>query len=153
MTQHQRVTFTQGREVLEHAVDFLGQIVASLEDLNDQPQAERVAMLLFSVIREQRSLRDAVDRFADDAPDKALDTYAQYTVELPGDQGPPASPLTNLGLLQWVVGRNTHLYEMFAELAGTAPTREIGEVFEGVAQQVQAHDRRLSKEYQRFEDL
>lgn len=153
MTQHQRVTFTQGREVLEHAVDYLRRIVAVLEDLKEQAQAERVALFLSSVTGEQNALLDAIDRFIDDAPAKALDTYAQYTVELPDDLTPPKAPLDNLALLQWLVGHNRYLDEAFGELAGSAATREIGEVFGGVARQVQAHDRRLSKEYQRFEDL
>lgn len=153
MTQHQRVTFTQGREVLEHAVDYLRSIVEVLEALKDQPHADRAALFLSSVLDEQRALLDAIDRFVDDAPAKAMDTYAQYVVELPGDLDPPPEPLDNLGLLQWLVGRNRHLDDTFTELAGTAATREIGEVFAGIARQVQAHDRRLSKEYQRMEDL
>jgi hypothetical protein len=153
MAHHERVTFTQGREVLEHAIRHLEKIGDALDTLQEGDHAERVGMLLTSVTREQRGLQESIDRFMEDAPDKVLDTYAQYTVELPTDVGAPESPLTTLSLTQWLVGHNAHLYEMFSELAGNAPSREIGEVFDGIARQVQAHDRRLSKEYQRFEDL
>jgi hypothetical protein len=153
MSQHERVTFTQGREVLEHAIRFLRMVDDALEDLRDQQQSERVTLLLNSVTKEQRALTGSVERYLDDVADKVLDTYAQYTVELPVRVEPSEEPLTALGLIQWLVRLNAHLYEMFAELARSAPTSEIGEVFDGLAKQVQGHDRRLSKEYQRFEDL
>jgi hypothetical protein len=153
MSQHQRVTFTQGREVLDHAISYLRLIDDALEDRRDQQQSERVTLLLNSVCKDQRALSGAVERYLDDAADKVLDTYAQFTVELPVRIDLSEEPLTALGLIQWLAGLNAHLYEMFAELARSAPTSEIGDVFDGLAKQVQAHGRRLSKEYQRFEDL
>jgi hypothetical protein len=86
-------------------------------------------------------------------PDKVLDTYAQYTIELPAEFAPlPDSP-TTLDLTQWVARYNGALLDTFAELADTGEPGEISEVFAGIAAQIQSHGRRLSKEYQRLEDL
>jgi hypothetical protein len=153
MAQHERVTFTQGREVIEHAVAYLRKIEDVLEDLRDSAESERVAMLLTSVTKEQRALVGGVERYLEDASDKVLGTYAQYTIELPRDVDGPEAPVTSLVLIQWLVRMNSHLHDMFAELARSAPGAEIAEVFAGLAEQIQSQDRRLSKEYQRFEDL
>jgi len=82
-----------------------------------------------------------------------LDTFTKYSVELPEAPAGPEEPLTTLGLTQWLVGLNQHLIGMFGELAETAATAEAREAFAAMTTQVLTHDRRLSKEYQRFEDL
>lgn len=153
MAQHERVTFSLGREVIEHAIDYLRKIEDALEDLRDAAESERVAMLLNSVTKEQRALVGGVERYLEDASDKVLDTYAQYAIELPRHVEAPEAPVTSLALIQWLVRMNSQLHDMFAELARSAPGAEIGEVFAALAEQIQSQDRRLSKEYQRFEDL
>jgi hypothetical protein len=110
-------------------------------------------MLLDAFEAEQRNLLGAIERYADDAPQKVLDTFITYAVEVPDASNPPAAPLTTLGLTQWLLGLNQHLIGTFQELADTAATGEARDAFGALAAQVQAHDRKLSKEYQRFEDL
>lgn len=154
MSQHERVTFTQGREVIEHALRHLGRIRDVIDDLrgrSDHP--ERVRMLLESVEVEQRNLLGAVARLLEDGSRKALDTYAQYTVELPMSVGEPEEPLTTLSFVQWLERQNGFLYSTFAELADKGDNEEASQMFRGLADQVQSHERRLSKEYQRLEDL
>jgi hypothetical protein len=156
MTQHQRDTYIDGREILERAVRHLTQICDILAQAHEREQSERVRMLLNSVELEQRSLLGSIERYLDDAPEKILNTYAQYTVELPSDVEPPKDPLTTLGVTQWLLQQNGLLQEVFTELAEKgekANTDERRIVFGGIAQQLESHDRRLSKEYQRFEDL
>jgi hypothetical protein len=110
-------------------------------------------MLLRSVAVEQRNLLGALERFLDDLPANVADTYAQYTVELPATVEPPDDdPLTTLGLVRWLERQNRPLHATFAELAGKE-SGEVAEVLGGIAAQVEAHDRRLSTEYQRLEDL
>jgi hypothetical protein len=110
-------------------------------------------MLLNSVEVDQRNLLGSIERLLEDSSDKVLDTYAQYTVELPGEIGPADEPLTTLGLIQWLERSNRPLQEMFAELAEKGDCAEADDVFAGIARQVEEHDKRLSKEYQRTEDL
>lgn len=153
MKHHQRVTFTQGGEVLEHAVDYLQHVIGLLQNVAGGDASQRVQMLMDAYLAEQRNLLGAMERFLEDAPDKVLSTYAQYAVELPAELEGPAQPLTTLSLTQWVVALNQHLVNLFTELAESGKNDAIGEVFSALAGQVQAHERKLSKEYQRFEDL
>jgi hypothetical protein len=153
MTRHQRATFTRGGEVIEHAVQYLKGIRDVLDDLRGENHGDRVAMFLNVIEVQERELIGALERFLDDVPDKVLDTYAQYTIELPAEFAPlPDSP-TTLDLTQWVARYNGALQETFAELGDTGEPGEIADVFAGIAAQIQSHERRLSKEYQRFEDL
>jgi hypothetical protein len=153
MTQHQRVTFTQGREVIEHSIRYLTRIRDALDALHEGDHGERVKMLLNSVEADQRNLLGSIERLLEDSSDKVLDTYAQYTVELPGAIEPAEQPLTTLGLIQWLERSNRPLQKMFAQLAQKGDNAEAGDVFGGIARQVEEHDKRLSKEYQRTEDL
>lgn len=153
MSPPTRSTFTQVRDVLQHAIGYLGGIRDLMDDLRTREHSERVKLLLQSFETEQRNLHGALERYLDDAPDKVLDTYAQYTVALPESLAGPEEPLSTLALTQWLLGLNQHLVDMFTELAAAAPPGEVRQVFATMADQVRAHDRRLSKEYQRFEDL
>lgn len=152
MTQHERVTFTQGRDVIEHAISYLTTVGELLDTLRERQHDERVNMLLASVSVEQRNLLGALERLLEDTSGKVLDTYTQYTVELPRPQA-PSGELTTLTLIQWLEGHNGSLQAVFAELAEKRDSEEVADVFAGIAGQLEAHDRRLSKEYQRMQDL
>ncbi len=153
MTQHKRDTYVDGREVIERAIEYLKRIRDILDEERERDHSERVKMLLNSFEAEQRNLLGSVERFLEDAPDKVLHTYAQYILDLPEELEEPEQPLTNLGLLQWLQGANNRLYQEFEELGSKWDSAEQKQAFQGIAQQVEAHERRLSKEYQRFQDL
>jgi hypothetical protein len=153
MTQHTRTSFARAGEVLEHAIDYLIRIRDQLDALSDGELTERARMLVDAFAIEQRNLLGALERYAEDASDKVLDTFINYSVELPNPTEGPQSPLTTLGLTQWLLGCNQHLVNVFGELAESAAIAEAREAFAAMFGQLQAHDRRLSKEYQRFEDL
>ncbi|MFW6094086.1 MAG: hypothetical protein ACODAC_08950 [Pseudomonadota bacterium] len=153
MTQHKRDTYVDGQEVIERAIDYLEHVSALLAEERQRGHGERVQMLLDSVESEQRSLLASVERYLEDAPGKVLHTYAQYIKDLPEDLEPPEQPLDGLGLLQWVQHANNRLYEEFEELASNVDADAPREAFGSIAQQIQSHERRLSKEFQRFQDL
>jgi hypothetical protein len=153
MARHQHVTFTRGHEVLEYAIRYLSGVRDALDELSERDHGERVKMLLNSVEAEQRNLLGAIERMLEDASDKVRNVYAQYTVEMPTEIEPPEEPLTTLGLIQWLEGQNRPVQALFAELADNRDSEEASEVFGGIAQQLESHNMRLSKEYQRTEDL
>lgn len=153
MSKHEHVTFSSGRDVLEHAIRYLTWIRDALDELRERQHGERVRMLLESVEAEQRNLLGSLERLVEDASREALNTYTQYTVELPSEVHLPEEPLTNLGFIQWLQEYNRPLYQMFARLSEHEDSDEASELFGGLAQQVEAHERRVSKEYQRTEDL
>jgi len=153
MKQYERVTFSQAQEVLEHAVDFLDHVAGMLDELNDGEPPERVRLLLESFETEQRALKGAMERYLEDAPARVLNTYTQYAVELPGELGGPERPLTTLRVTQWLQSLNRHVAELFRELADSTGSEEVRKAFGGLADQILSHERKLSKEYQRFEDL
>lgn len=153
MSQHQRATFTQGGEVIEHTLHYLRRIADVIDDVRHQNQPEREGMLLDSAELEQRKLIGGLERLLDDAPAKVMETYTQYTVELPAEIQAPPDPPSTLDLIQWLSRYNSAVYDTFTELAETGDGGEISEVFGGIAEQIQALEQRLSKEYQRLEDL
>lgn len=154
MPEHEHVTFTSGDDVLKHAIDYLSRIDAALEQLGEREQSERLKLLLNSVKAEQRNLLGSLERLREDTSDKVRRTFAQYTVEMPTRIEPPdEQPLSTLGLIQWLETMNGHLRKLFAELSEKGDSKEAGEVFGSIADQVEAHDRNLSKEWQRTEDL
>lgn len=154
MSHHERVTFTQGRDVIEHAVRHLSRVRDALDELRERDDHdERVAMFLDSVEVEQRNLLGAVSRLLEDGAPAALDTYAQYTVELPTEVPPPGDSGSTLGITRWLAEQNGYLQRTFAELAENGGSAAEREVFGALAQQIESHERRLSKAYQRSEDL
>jgi rubrerythrin len=153
MKHHERVTFNQGQEILQHSVDYLRHVNDQLDAVAEREHPERVRMLLESYRIEQRNLLGAIERFQEDAPDRVLNTYSQYSVELPAELAGPEEPLSTLTLTRWLMALNQHLVSMFTELADSGKTEALRGIFATLSNQVQAHDRRLSKEYQRFEDL
>lgn len=155
MSAHERVTFTQGREVIEHAVRHLSRVRDVLSELREQDDHDqRVALFLDSVEVEQRNLLGALKRLLDDGDRKVLEAYAQYTVELPADIDPPEEdPLTTLGVLKWLTGQNDYVRNTFAELAEKGDSEEAKRVFASIADQVEGQDKHLATEYQRTEDL
>jgi len=153
MKQHQRVTFGQVNDIFEHSIDYLKHVVGMLDGLRTRDLSERVDMLLTSYEAEQRSLLGAIERYVDDADERLLNTFAQYAVELPAELGGPEEPLSTLTLTRWLQGLNQHLVVLFRELASTSRSVDLRGVFEALTHQIESHERKLSKEYQRFEDL
>lgn len=153
MDRHEHVTFTSGHDVIEHAIRYLTRIRDALDELQERDHGERVKMLLDSVEVDQRNLLGSLERLLENTSRKALNTFTQYTVELPTEIEMPEEPLTTLGLVQWLQEYNHHLQQMFTKISENQDSEEASNVFAGVAQQVESHDRRLSKEYQRTEDL
>lgn len=151
MAKHHKVTFTRGREVIEHCITYLKNVSEGLEAVLADNPPERLRLLATSVEAEERQVLGALERYLEDAG-RVVDTYAQFSVELP-DVPAPDAPLTNLALIQWLQRCHQPLRSTLAELGENADSAQMGEVFRALAAQVEAHERRLSKEYQRFEDL
>jgi len=153
MAQHTRTAFSRVGEVLEHAIDYLSRVGDQLEKIGKGELPERVRMQLDSFALDQRKLHAALEEYADDAPEKVTGTFINYSIELPDELAAPEQPLDTLGLTQWLEDLNQHLIDVFSELAATGATADVREAMGALASRVGAHVRRLSKEYQRFEDL
>lgn len=153
MARHQQITFHRGHEVLQFATRYLERIRDVLDELAEEEGGERLKMLLRSVRTEHRNLLGSVERVLEDSSEKVRRVYAQYTVEMPAEVEPPEGPVTTLALVQWLEHLLEPVHDMFEELAGNEDSEEASEVFGGLAQQIQSHSMRLSKEYQRTEDL
>ena len=153
MKKHQRVTFSQVSDHFEHAIQYLNHILVMLDGLREQDLTDRVELLLSSYEIEQRKLLGAIERYVEDADDRLMNTYAQNAVELPAELDGPEAPLTTLSLTRWLQSINQHLVSLFHELAETSRSADRRGAFEAMTRQIEAHERKLSKEYQRFEDL
>ncbi|HEX7037054.1 MAG TPA: hypothetical protein VF210_14860 [Pseudomonadales bacterium] len=154
MPRHKHYTFRTGEQVLEHAVRHLRATADALEALAKRDNGARVQLLLDSIAPEQRRLLDNVERVLEEGSDKLLNTYTQYTVEMPTEFDPPdENSLSGIDVIQWLQSLNEPLREMFEELADNRDSEEASEAYAALAQQLEAHEMRLSKEYQRTEDL
>ena len=153
MRPNERVTMSQIGEVLAHSVRYLQHVNETLRGLLESADSERVRMLLKAFELEQRSLRAAIESYQEDASDRVLGRFVNFSAELPASIAGPESAGTTLGVTEWLVEVNKHLHELFSEVAGTVAVEEVCMALKGLADQVEAHERKLSKEYQRFEDL
>ncbi|MGE0622844.1 MAG: hypothetical protein AB7I04_15625 [Pseudomonadales bacterium] len=153
MKQHQRSTFNQTVEILEHSVAYLKDVRDLLSGFQVDEHPERVVMLLESFELAHRKLLGALERYLQDADGRVLETYAQYTVLLPVELGKPHTPLTTLSLMRWLQDLNEPLECMFRELAETANSPGLREAFTALTGLVESHERMLSQEYQHLEGL
>lgn len=153
MVRHKHYTFRSGQEVLEHAIRHLSAIRDALDNLQSHEHEERVKLLLTSVAAEHRNVLGSVERLLEDGSDTLRGTYAQYTAEMPMEIEAPDEPLTTLGLIQWLDSLIKPLRQMFHELAENHDSEDSTEAYAGLAQQLESYEMRLSKEYQRTEDL
>lgn len=154
MTRHKHHTYQTGQQVIEHAVRHLRATADALEELAGRNNGARLQMLLDSIVPEERNLLGAVERVLEDGADKLLNTYTQYTVEMPTEFDPPdGERLDGLEVIQWLDSLHKPLREMFEELADNRDSEEASEAYAALAQQLESHEMRLSKAYQRTEDL
>lgn len=153
MTKHQRLTFSQVNDILEYAIDYLKHVIELLDRLRERDLPDRVEMLLTSFEIEQRNLQGAMERYVEDADERLLNTYAQYSVELPEPPDAPEEPLTTLTLTRWLQNLNQQPVTLFHELAQNSRSVDVRGALDSLAGHIESHERRLSKEYQRFEDL
>lgn len=153
MRAKERVTMSQVSEVLDHALDYLRHINELIESQRQSAPSQRVEMLLTAFAGEQRGLVDAIERYLEGATDRVLNTFVNFSAELPAAVTGPVTADSTLGVTQWLVGADKHLYDLFDKVAGTTGAEEVQIALRGLADQVEAHERKLSKEYQRFEDL
>lgn len=153
MTRHRRVTFSQGIEVINYSLQHLRQIHTILEGLESALEDERAQMMWTIVLSQQTEVLNGIERFVNDADPRVLRNYVQYSVELPEEVVGPPAPVSSLTLVRWLTEANQPLINTFKEQAESAELPEAQEAFGGLWRQVDSLNRKLSKEYQRFEDL
>jgi len=153
MNKNTRTAFSRIGDVLEHGIEHLSRVGDQLEKARPRELPERVRMLLASFEADQRNLLAAMELYVEDAPDNVSETFINFHSPLPEEVVGPDDPLTTLSLTLWLEEMNQPLIDVFTELAATAASVDAREAMTALADMVQAHDRRLSKEYQRGEDL
>lgn len=153
MRPNERVTMSQISDVLDHAIAYLRHVDAIIDARRAAALPERVRMLLAAFAVEQRALEGAIQRYREDVSQRVLNTFVNFSVELPESIVGLESADSTLAVTEWLVGVNKHLQELFSEVAGSVSVEAVRTAFSGLASQVESHERKLSKEYQRFEDL
>jgi len=153
MRPNERIAMNQIGDVLDHAIRYLQHVNEVIESEKAGEPVERVRMLLDAFAIEQRALSGALERYQEDASDRVLGRYINFTAELPAAIAGPVSADTTLAITEWLIGVNKHLYDLFDEVAANVNADDVRTAFAGLARQIESHERKLSKEYQRFEDL
>jgi hypothetical protein len=153
MRPNERVAMTRIGEVLDHAVRYLQHVNEIIHSQLESAPTERVRMLLGAFELEQRALTGAIERYQEDAEERVLGRFVNFSVELPAAIAGPDSNDSTLAVTEWLVGVNTHLHDLFSEVAGSVNVEDVRTALTGLADQIETHERKLSKEYQRFEDL
>ena len=139
--------------VLEHAVDYLAAIDAVLEGLTEQMLSPRAALLAGSAVIDERRLLGALERYLEDAPRSVLNTYVPYTALLPPVHAPGEIPLTASRLARWLIGQHQALADLARQLSAAAAHTAGREALAALAEQIEGHERALSKSWIRLEDL
>jgi hypothetical protein len=153
MRPNQRVTMSQIGEVLDHAIEYLKHVNEVLAREEEAATSERVRMLLTAFGQAQQALTSAIERYQEDASDRVLGRFINFSAELPAAIAGPESADTTLAVTEWLIGVNGHLVDLFSEVADSVNVEDVKTAFTGLANQIETHERKLSKEYQRFEDL
>jgi hypothetical protein len=139
--------------VLEHAVDYLAAIDGVLEGLTDQMLSPRAALLVRAAVIDERRLLGALERYLEDAPRSVINTYVPYTALLRPVQVPGQVPLTAARLARWLIGLHQSLVDLARQLSASAAHTEGREALAALAEQIEAHQRALSKSWILLEDL
>jgi hypothetical protein len=153
MRPNERIAMNQIGDVLDHAIRYLQHVNEVIESEKTRATGERVRMLLGAFALEQRALTGALERYQEDATDRVLGRYINFSAELPAAIAGPATADTTLAITEWLIGVNKHLHDLFKEVADNVNADDVRTAFAGLASQIESHERKLSKEYQRFEDL
>jgi rubrerythrin len=154
MAHRERNTYLRDDEIIERARAYLGDVQRVLEERSrDDRESERVRMILDVFASQQRRLVDSIERFAEDLPDNARDTYSQYVLDVPEHAPALPQPVAADDLTSWLLKANQSVHDMFRELAEKAENPPIGQLFGGLASQIDGHNRRISQETNRFRDL
>jgi hypothetical protein len=139
--------------VLEHAVDYLAAIDSVLEGLTPEMLSPRAAMLAQSAVIDERRLLGALERYLEDAPRSLLATYVPYTALLPPVQPPGQLPISVSRLARWLISLHQSLADLARQLSAAAAHTQGREALAALAQQIEAHERALSKSWIYLEDL
>ena len=153
MRPNERVTMGQISDVIEHAVSYLHHVNDLIHEQREAASSERVRLLLNAFELEQRALTGAIERYQEDAAERVLGRFVNFSAELPATVAGPESADTTLAVTEWLLGLSKHLHGVFSEVAGSVNVEDVRTAFTALANQVETHERKLSKEYQRFEDL
>jgi hypothetical protein len=152
-----RQHFEQLGAVLVDVTEYVAATVSVLESLNGLRMTQRAALLAPAFALAERHLLGALERYLDDAPSAVVDTYVPYRLALPlviaPDTRGPREALDAPSLTRWLLALHRPLQLLCEELSAEMPEASAREALRGLATQMDAHGRALSKTFLRVEDL
>jgi rubrerythrin len=151
---HPRSTFIEARQILERTRGFArGGRERLARELQRSEQDSRTQILLDTVEEQRLALEQAIDQCVETVSENALQTRAQYTIDL--WEGKPSLPPDHSldAAVQWLLELDRRLVETYRALADRSTNQELARLFASLVELIEAHDRRLSREVQSIYDL
>ncbi len=149
--------FERVRDVIEYARAFhrkLGEYYGRLRQM-DQP--ERVNMLLDYLQSHEDRLMKALDDFSDEAQERVLKTWFQYTPEkdifAPVKAMEPESGLSVDQVMKTAMKMDTALIRFMEELGDQADSEAVSQVFQNLLEMEKAEDRVLAEQTRGVQEL
>ncbi len=130
------MNFERMRDVLDHARDFHTELSRHFTTLNSVEQQARVRLLLGYLSRHESHMAEVIRQFEENASEKVLETWFQYTANLNAD-AEKLQVHPNLAL-EDVIDRASHfddcLIDLYQTMAQEADLPDIREVCEKLLQ-------------------
>lgn len=149
------MSFCQVSDLLKAARQFHRDLREYFEASREEPQRERVRLLLDYMAARERDLEAELARFAAHAPRGALDTYFQFADENELQAAPRrlAPGMTIDQVVEAALAFDRVLIDFFSRLAEMADTEGVAEIFRSLAQRQRAERARLLQSAQAAKDL
>lgn len=150
--------FEQTRDVLNHARDFHRKVSDFYHELEEQSDQKRVRLLLDYMAGREKELADALDDFVNQASTDVLNTWFQFThdddtLQLNCPDVEVKREMSVDDVMSMAMRFHDCLMRLYGELAGSARSNRVREVFLSLMQEAEKEWERLERNAQSWMDL
>jgi len=126
--------FEKTRDVLAHARDFHTKVSALYQRLAAATDNKRIQLVLNYMSQHEQSLEQGLAKYEAESPKSLLDTWFQFThdettLHALQEDLPQAEELTVDDVIDLAMKCDNCLIELYREMANSADSREINEMF------------------------
>ena len=139
---------TQVRNTLDQVREFHGQLANYYTQLSDEAAQQRLKLLLDHLASHETHLQESMAAYEQDAPKKVMDTYVDciYCDEILAtcEQTPITPEMSIEGVIQVAMDVDTCLLRFYREVAESADSVTVREVFGNLIDAEEAELRQLA---------
>ena len=156
--RYQPIRYRQIREILDWMQAFHERLSIEYHIMSQGQVRERVALLLQYLADHQRQLQNAIKHYEEDASEEFLNTWHDHFPELDlpetlDDLKHHLSVINTDDVIRLAVKFHDVLICLFEEIGNTAPTDEVRDVFNDLAQMERREKERMVRDSAFLEDF